>query len=573
VPPYILEAVAENSKVPETTREAARHSLSALNAARQDYQQKLHAADAAQHPSPNPPLETETPRYRSRGLNSRAREPPRVSAHVEEVLSSPSEFSRRSPQRRPTAESIVPPYILDAVSDSEFPAVSPQARAAARHTAEAARITHTERHVAAAAAAQAAVAASAGEEMQLYREIRDAQNHDYDSCQGQIVLLEDYNGFGNNDPVVAEVFENFGHVWKFYKEVLKRNSLNDKGMHLVGVVHWGSNIGDAFWKDGRVCFGDGDGKIFGRFTSSLEVVGHELTHGVTQYTANLLYENQSGALNESISDVFGSLVKQWKVGATVDEADWLIGEDGFMPGQPGVAVRSMKDPGTAYDATILGRGDPQPGHMSGFINTTDDYGGVHTNSGIPNRAFYLAAKGFRGHAWDKAGRIWYAAITSQSLPPRCEFRQFAYITMAKATELYGQSGAGIVQKAWEDVGVIEVRLRIQTGLLAPITPERSDDSSDALATAIDPIEEDRESRKQAIPEETSDIAPRTPNDTATSAEGPKTAPDDRDDPALTGVANGAESSSGDQGTKDEHRSTWRRMVRAGSKLSRRLACM
>src|SRR5690606_37493232 len=153
-------------------------------------------------------------------------------------------------------------------------------------------------------------------------------------------------------------------------------------------------------------FGDGDGEIFRRFTSSLSVVGHELTHGVTQYTSNLVYRGQSGTLNESVSDVFGALVEQFSAGQRTETASWLIGEGLFTDQVEGRALRSLKAPGTAYDDDILGA-DPQPDHMDGYITTDDDNGGVHLNSGIPNRAFYLVADSVGGHAWERAGRIWY----------------------------------------------------------------------------------------------------------------------------------------------------------------------
>src|SRR6185369_4573404 len=102
-------------------------------------------------------------------------------------------------------------------------------------------------------------------------------------------------------------------------------------------------------------FGDGDGEIFTDFTASLDVIAHELTHGVTEYTANLEYHNQSGALNESISDAFGSMVKQWALHQDVHTADWLIGAEVFSPGVAADALRSMKAPGTAYDNPMFGR--------------------------------------------------------------------------------------------------------------------------------------------------------------------------------------------------------------------------
>src|SRR5436305_5152026 len=161
-------------------------------------------------------------------------------------------------------------------------------------------------------------------------------------------------------------------------------------MRLDSTVHSGIRLANAMWNGRQMIYGDGDGKLFNRFTSSLDVIGHELTHGVTQFTAGLDYSGQSGALNENISDAFGIMTKQWSLNLTVRESDWLIGASLLAPGINGKGIRSMKEPGSAYDDPQLGK-DPQPGHMRKYVETSEDNGGVHINSGIPNRAFYLAA--------------------------------------------------------------------------------------------------------------------------------------------------------------------------------------
>src|SRR5262249_39364946 len=148
---------------------------------------------------------------------------------------------------------------------------------------------------------------------------------------------------------------------------------------------------------------------FNRFTIDLDIIGHELTHGVTQHEANLDYLGQPGALNESVSDVMGSLIKQRQLNQTADQADWLIGAKLLTANVQGVALRSMKAPGTAFDDPVLGK-DPQPRHMKNYLRTHADYGGVHINSGIPNHAFYLVATQIGGFAWEKAGRIWYETL-------------------------------------------------------------------------------------------------------------------------------------------------------------------
>jgi Zn-dependent metalloprotease len=219
-------------------------------------------------------------------------------------------------------------------------------------------------------------------------------------------------------------------------------------------VHFGNKYDNAFWDGQRMVFGDGDGQLFNRFTISIDVIGHELTHGVTQDEAQLLYFFQSGALNESISDVFGSLVKQHTLNQTADKADWLIGAGLFTANVKGVALRSMKAPGTAYDDPVLGK-DPQPAHMRNFRYTFEDNGGVHINSGIPNHAFYLVAVKIGGNAWEKTGRIWYETVRDPRLRPFSGFRRFAALTFANAGRLFGTNGLEqqAVRDGWDQVGI------------------------------------------------------------------------------------------------------------------------
>jgi Zn-dependent metalloprotease len=176
---------------------------------------------------------------------------------------------------------------------------------------------------------------------------------------------------------------------------------------------------------------------------------------VTQDEAQLVYFYQPGALNESISDVFGSLVKQRSLNQTADQADWLIGAGLFTANVNGVALRSLKAPGTAYDDPVLGK-DPQPAHMSEYLNTFQDNGGVHINSGIPNHAFYLAATKIGGFAWEKAGRIWYETLRHPQLRSNWGFVRFARLTVTVAGQLLGESSTEqhAVRDAWGAVGVV-----------------------------------------------------------------------------------------------------------------------
>ena len=154
-----------------------------------------------------------------------------------------------------------------------------------------------------------------------------------------------------DDAAVNQAYDNFGDTYAFYWEVLHRDSIDDQGMPIHGMVHFDTDYNNAFWDgEGHMWFGDGDGTMFSDFTKSLDVIGHELTHGVTQYTANLAYSGQSGALNESLSDVFGSLVKQYALQQTADQADWLIGADVVGP-ELAPALRSMKAPAPPTSTT------------------------------------------------------------------------------------------------------------------------------------------------------------------------------------------------------------------------------
>jgi Zn-dependent metalloprotease len=254
------------------------------------------------------------------------------------------------------------------------------------------------------------------------------------------------------DVEVNEAYDGLGATYTFYSDIFQRDSVDDHGLPLIASVHFGDHYDNAFWNGDQMVFGDGDGQLFNRFTIATDVIGHELTHGVTQYTAGLAYLNQAGALNESVSDVFGSLVKQYKLGQKAADADWLIGEGLLAPGVQGKALRSMKAPGTAYDDPTLGT-DDQPATMSGYVHTASDNGGVHTNSGIPNHAFYLAATALGGHAWEKAGKIWYATLTSGQLRSGATFAQFAALTVSEARTLFSSTESQAVKDAWNQVGV------------------------------------------------------------------------------------------------------------------------
>ncbi|MGE0511259.1 MAG: M4 family metallopeptidase [Acidimicrobiia bacterium] len=283
-----------------------------------------------------------------------------------------------------------------------------------------------------------------------------ARREVYDCQHGTALRLKLVRAEGDQETDDADAtfaYDNAGVVRAFFKEVLNRNSIDNRALDLVLNVHFATNYNNAFWDGDEMTFGDGDGVIFSGFARSLDVVAHELAHGVTQFTSGLIYKNQSGALNEHFSDVFGTAITQWAGGETPADADWLIGDEIMGPGLYGEALRSMQHPGTAYDNAILGK-DPQPAHYDDRYQGNADNGGVHINSGIPNRAFYLAASELGSTM--EATRIWYHAL--HNLAPSATF--------AQAAEQVGNSArilvkAGVVPKgatqvvrgAWRAVGV------------------------------------------------------------------------------------------------------------------------
>jgi Zn-dependent metalloprotease len=266
------------------------------------------------------------------------------------------------------------------------------------------------------------------------------------------------------DAAVDEAYDGAGATYDLYRDFFDRDSIDGQGLRLDSTVHYQRGYDNAFWNGMQMVYGDGDedlpaeDQLFNRFTIAIDIIGHELTHGVTQFTAGLAYFSQSGAINESMSDVFGSLVKQRVLNQTAAEADWIIGAGLFTPNVNGVGIRSMKAPGTAYDDPVL-RKDPQPGHMRDYVETSADNGGVHINSGIPNRAFYVTAVTLGGFAWERAGKIWYVTLRDK-LRVNSNFNDLARLTFETAGQLYGVGSAEqeAVRAGWTDVG-----LMIETG--------------------------------------------------------------------------------------------------------------
>ena len=337
---------------------------------------------------------------------------------------------------------ILPPYILDKLAESPLPRVRKLAIEAIARSATL-RATRT------ALAQLPAMTALPSPEGKKNRLVYDMKGEGSSFLPGKLVRSE--RDAKTKDPAANEAYDYAGATYDFYRKLFNRNSLDDHGMTLVSSVHLGRGYNNAFWNGEQMAYGDGDGVVFIRFTRSLDVVGHELSHGVVTHTSNLEYRNESGALNEHFADVFGSLVKQWKKKQTAAKADWLIGPDIMGPGTQARALRTFKDELAYEDDPNLGT-DPQPKHLKNKFRGTSDSGGVHINSGIPNHAFFLVANALGGRAWEKAGQIWYRTLLA--LNKTSNFKQMVDMSTQNAGALFGAGSTEekAVIKAWKTVG-------------------------------------------------------------------------------------------------------------------------
>jgi Zn-dependent metalloprotease len=278
----------------------------------------------------------------------------------------------------------------------------------------------------------------------LRRAIYSANNGT--SLPGKLIRLEGQPATG--DAAVTLVYDNIGIIHEFFRTVFGRDINSDLNGPIVATVHYNKKYNNAFWNASQIVIGDGDGEVFrSNSFASLGVLASEMGHLVVQYSAKLTYSDQNGALNTHFSDLCAVLVEQWNKKQSVDEASWLVAEGVWGPKMKGVALRSMKEPGTAYD------GDSQPSHMKDLVKGTEDNGGVHINSGIPNRAFYEAARLIGGHAWEKLAKIWYQALLKSNA--KTNFIEFAQRTYDVAGTLYGtgKSEQLAVKKGWQSVGI------------------------------------------------------------------------------------------------------------------------
>lgn len=249
------------------------------------------------------------------------------------------------------------------------------------------------------------------------------------------------------DATIKFVYENLIQALEFFRACFSRESMDGHGLSVLASVHYGHYYTNAFWNGYGLVFGDGDGLIFKSMASSDDFIGHEFMHGVTQHASRLEYSGEAGALNESFSDVFGSLFRQWRAQSDAHAADWMIGSGLMGPtaiSNGWYCLRSLKEPSAAYSLS------KQPWHYRDYIPG----GGPHDNSGIPNHAFYLLSLALGGNAWEKPGMIWYQTLV-EITDSKTGFAEFARRTHGKASELYPAETevAQAVEDVWRFVGV------------------------------------------------------------------------------------------------------------------------
>ncbi|KAF2404785.1 zincin [Trichodelitschia bisporula] len=372
-----------------------------------------------------------------------------------------AESSESSSEQRPVFQGFVPDQLLDHVATSQ------QSDEASRELAK--RTLNINQKLQGDLATSSPTVNDAATSSKLQRRIFDMKNivqingrsdETYKLLPGTLVRSE-------GDPPVPDehanqVYDNSAMVLEFYQQVFGYNFLDDLGAPIISSIHYENGYQNAQWVGDlarQMIYGDGGSNLY-NFTACLDIIGHEMAHAVTEYICPLEYEGESGALNEHVSDAFGMMVTLWADKKTTAESDWLIGEGSLMPGVKGIALRNMKFPGTAYDDPKFGK-DPQPASWAEIEAyktkhvrwNVYDHGSVHAFSGVPNRAFVLAAESLGGYCWETAGKVWWTVLKGKRVSSTCTFVEFADATVDVARELLGEQAAGLVRNAWDEVGV------------------------------------------------------------------------------------------------------------------------
>lgn len=257
------------------------------------------------------------------------------------------------------------------------------------------------------------------------------------------------------DSYATAAMDNALNVFLFFLNNYKYNSIDGKNMPIISTIHYEYLYENAFWNGQQMIYGDGS-EIFNPFVNYLDVVGHEMAHGVTG--ERLLYKGEAGALNEHFSDVMGYLVFLYTnhLGTDDPKATWTIADGIIRDANGGHPLRSFANPGHAYNTPVLGK-DPQPAKYPDLYRGREDNGGVHINSGVPNHAFYLFAKQLGGFAWEKAGLIWFTTMMATGLfRPNASMADFAKATIKIANKLYSNDTLtdNALRSAWKTVEVL-----------------------------------------------------------------------------------------------------------------------
>jgi bacillolysin len=302
--------------------------------------------------------------------------------------------------------------------------------------------------------------ARTGAVVDSYNNLKSALDRDvHDATNGTTLpgaLIRSEGGGASGDTDVDAAYDNAGTVYNYFNTNHGRDGINGSGLTIVSTVHYDVALNNAFWNGSQMVYGDGDGTTFAPLARALDVVAHELVHGITQFTSNLVYQDESGALNESLSDIFAALI----------DPDWKIGEDVYTPGTAGDALRSLSDPTCCsqpdhYDDLVTANASGSALDQSCNSSTNQDNGCVHFNSGIPNKAAYLMSVGgtFSGITVNGIGNadmgdIWYETQVNW-LTARDDFANARQATIDAATNLYGAANARVttVKNAWAAVGV------------------------------------------------------------------------------------------------------------------------
>jgi vibriolysin len=285
-------------------------------------------------------------------------------------------------------------------------------------------------------------------------QVMRAKNREIYDCTTSPCTLVITEGGSSGDPVAMACYNNFGTTYNYYSARFGRDSYDGVGGVIKGYVHYGTNYNNAFYQALRsFFFGDGDGTTYLPFCQSLDVAAHEFTHAVTRYSGNMTYSNEPGALNESISDIFGASTEAYAVGGITSNV-WKLGDEIFTPGISGDAIRYMNDP------QLAGNVDYYPSRYTGSA----DNGGVHNNSGIQNLAFYLLVQGGQtprgpthfnvaAQGLLKGEKIFYRALTVYATSST-NFRLMRDYTLQAAGDLYGVNSSPYtaVWNMWAAVG-------------------------------------------------------------------------------------------------------------------------